>query len=287
MNLDYGTLEKFSGSYTTSHLSERTDDIVWRLKTQDEDWYYVYVIAEFQSKNDKWMAARIAEYVAELRMELIRAKIVKGDELLPPILPIVLYRGVSKWTSSKKLSQIQVSLPEPLTVTHDEYVLVDIHRLAQESLESETTVPSVFFRMERASNFEELRPILQEACEHFKGPHYEEIKRILLQWCKLVALPRYGFDKKAIPDVLTLEELTEMPYQYVDEAEREYYTKWKKDLIDTAYNDGEKNGIDKGDKNARLSIARTLASNGFDTEKIASFTGLSSSEVKTALQANP
>ncbi len=101
-------------------------------------------------------------------------------------------------------------------------------------------------------------------------------------------MQRYGFDKKNIPDVITLEELTEMSYQYVDEAEREYYTKWQKDLINTtAYSNGEKNGIDKGDKNARLSIARTLASNGFDTEKIASFTGLSSSEVKTALQANP
>ena len=120
MNLDYGTLEKFSGSYTTSHLSERTDDIVWRLKTQDEDWYYVYVIAEFQSKNDKWMAARIAEYDAELRMDLIRAKIVQDNKRLPPILPIVLYRGVSQWTSSKTLNQIQVALPEPMTDTKEE-----------------------------------------------------------------------------------------------------------------------------------------------------------------------
>ncbi len=64
--MDYATLEKLSGSYTTSHLSERTDDIVWRLKTQDGDWYYVYVITEFQSKNDKWMAARIAEYYSVL-----------------------------------------------------------------------------------------------------------------------------------------------------------------------------------------------------------------------------
>lgn len=53
MNLDYATLEKMSGSYTTTHLSERTDDIVWRLKTQDESWYFVYVITEFQTKNDK------------------------------------------------------------------------------------------------------------------------------------------------------------------------------------------------------------------------------------------
>ena len=114
---------------------------------------------------------------------------------------------------------------------------------------------------------------MQEACEHFKGPHYEEIKRILLQWWKLVAMQRYGFDKKNIPDVITLEELTEMSYQYVDEAEREYYTKWQKNLINTtAYNngknDGEKNGEKKGERNASIRIAKNLASMGMDTDKI-------------------
>ena len=73
---------------------------------------------------------------------------------------------------------------------------------------------------------------LQEACEHFRGPHFDEIKCILLQWCKLVDMPRYEFEQKDIPDVVTLEKLSEMPYQYADEAEREYYTKWKKDLIE-------------------------------------------------------
>ena len=173
-------------------------------------------------------------------------------------------------------------MPAPLTDTKEEYVLVDIHRLAKESLESETTVPSVFFRMERASDWDELCPILQEACEHFKGPHYEEIKRIFLQWCTLVAMPRYEFDKKAIPDVTTLEELTEMPYQYADEAEKTYYTKWKRDLIANA----EKDGIDKGDRNASIRIARNLASMGMDEDKIAFSTGLSSNDVHAALKAN-
>ena len=88
-------------------------------------------------------------------------------------------------------------------------------------------------------------------------------------------MPRYEFDQKATPDVITLEELTEMPYQYADEAEREYYTKWKRDLID------------KADRNARLSIAKTLASMGMDTDKIVLATGLSSNDVRAALQANP
>ncbi len=53
-------------------------------------------------------------------------------------------------------------------------------------------------------------------------------------------MPRYEFDEKIIPDVLTLEELTEMSYQYADEAERMYYTKWKRDLIKNAKKNGEK-----------------------------------------------
>ncbi|MBQ7618161.1 MAG: hypothetical protein IJS50_04735, partial [Desulfovibrio sp.] len=131
-----------------------------------------------------------------------------------------------------------------------------------------------FFRMERASDCDELHPILQEACEHFKGPHFDEIKRILLQWCKLVAMSRYEFEQKGIPDVVTLEELSEMPYQYADEAEREYYTKWKKDLIE------------KSEKNASIRIARNLVATGIGIDKISIITGLSNTDINAALQAN-
>ncbi|MBQ7607377.1 MAG: Rpn family recombination-promoting nuclease/putative transposase, partial [Desulfovibrionaceae bacterium] len=124
LDFDYSTLEKVSESHISSHLSQRIDDIIWRLKSKNNSWYYVYVITEFQTTNDKWMAARMAKYVAELRMELIRSHIVNDDELLPPILPIVLYNGVSRWTASKTLNSIQVALPEPLALpdTKEEYV---------------------------------------------------------------------------------------------------------------------------------------------------------------------
>ena len=281
MNFDYGSLEKVSEAHVTSHLNQKTDDIVWRLKTKDNVWHYVYVITEFQTKNYWWMVARIVEYVAELRLELIRLGLVTSGEKLPPILPIVLYRGVSRWTAPKTLDAIQIGLPEPLAFceTKEEYVLIDIHRLTQESLESETTIPSIFFRMERASNWDELQPLLQEACGHFKGEHYEEIKHIFLQWCKLVAMPRYEIDPKDIPDVITLEELSTMSYQYADEAEKEYYTKWKKDLKANLYNEAE--------KNASIRIAKNLAAMGMDTDKIVIVTGLSKTDVIAALQTNP
>ncbi len=60
------------------------------------------------------MAASVAKYVAELSMEMIRIGVVINKELLPQILPIVIYRETSKWTFSKSLNNIQISLPKPL-----------------------------------------------------------------------------------------------------------------------------------------------------------------------------
>ena len=110
-----------------------------------------------------------------------------------------------------------------------------------------------------------------------------------------------------------------MGYAYSCKEEEEYYTKWRKDLVADAEKTGDKNarmsmaktlasmGIDQNtistatgfssadvqaelqavDKNASIRIARKLASMGMETENIATATGLSSSDVQAALQANP
>ncbi|MBQ7618160.1 MAG: hypothetical protein IJS50_04730 [Desulfovibrio sp.] len=77
-------------------------------------------------------------------------------------------------------------------------------------------------------------------------------------------MPRYEFEQKDIPDVVTLEKLSEMPYQYADEAEREYYTKWKKDLIEKSEKIGE--------KNACIKVAKKLLALGMDIDKISIIT---------------
>ena len=45
-DLDFSTLEKVNGSYITDDLKERADDVIWRVKFQDE-WLYVYLLLEF------------------------------------------------------------------------------------------------------------------------------------------------------------------------------------------------------------------------------------------------
>ena len=167
------------------------------------------------------MAARIDEYVGELRMDLIRSGVVKSNELLPVIFPIVIYNGVTKWTAPLTLNDIQVKADESiLSYSKQRYFLIDIHRLVEESIEGRKTIPAIFFRMERAKNFEELIIILKDAYEYLKGEHYNDIRYSLLHWVKAEAIPRYELPIELFKNVNSLEELTDMSYVYASQEDK-------------------------------------------------------------------
>ena len=69
--LDYSTLEKVSCSYVSDDLKQREDDIVWRVKV-DGEWVYLYILMEFQSTVDKYMALRMMVYIGLLYQDLIK-----------------------------------------------------------------------------------------------------------------------------------------------------------------------------------------------------------------------
>ncbi len=101
--LDYTTLEKVPGSFITDDLREREDDIIWRVKYQSK-WVYVYLLIEFQSTIDPYMAVRVPLYTLLLYQDLIKTKQIGKNKLLPPVFPVVLYNGSKRWNSTTQLS---------------------------------------------------------------------------------------------------------------------------------------------------------------------------------------
>ncbi len=57
--LDITTLERCNGTYVPPDLRERRSDPVWRIRTRDEHWSYIYLLLEFQSRVDRFMAVRL------------------------------------------------------------------------------------------------------------------------------------------------------------------------------------------------------------------------------------
>ncbi|AHK80637.1 hypothetical protein M911_06040 [Ectothiorhodospira haloalkaliphila] len=80
----------------TDELRDREDDIIWRIRW-GKDWLYVYLLLEFQSSVDRFMAVRIMSYVGLLYQDLIRQNKLTPSGKLPPALPVVLYNGEERW----------------------------------------------------------------------------------------------------------------------------------------------------------------------------------------------
>ncbi|CAM5299694.1 Rpn family recombination-promoting nuclease/putative transposase [Thauera mechernichensis] len=69
--LDFSTLELVNSHYVSEDLRNRADDVVWRVRA-DERWVYLYLLIEFQSSVDRFMALRMLVYVGLLYQDLVR-----------------------------------------------------------------------------------------------------------------------------------------------------------------------------------------------------------------------
>ena len=100
-DVDWSTLERVSDSQISDDLRSRRDDLVWRVRW-GPDWLYLYLLLEFQSTVDTYMAVRVLVYVGLLYQALIRAGQLPPSGKLPPVVPIVLYNGRGRWTAPRR-----------------------------------------------------------------------------------------------------------------------------------------------------------------------------------------
>jgi predicted transposase/invertase (TIGR01784 family) len=132
--VDFATLERVSDNYVSDDLRSRADDIVWRVRCCDQD---LYVLIEFQSTSEPFMAVRVLTYEGLLYQDLIRTRRVAPGDGLPAILPIVLYNGPRRWSAPEDLaSSFRSGMPQALGkyVPHCRYLLIDESRYAAPDL---------------------------------------------------------------------------------------------------------------------------------------------------------
>ena len=140
--LDLRSLEKVPAAYVGDDFRQRHGDTVWRVRAAGAEggWAYVLVLLEFQSSSDATMALRVNEYTVMLYRELLRTKAVepsaeepsagereglapsheepsagereglaprmKKAGHLPPVLPVLLYNGESRWTAARDVRDL-------------------------------------------------------------------------------------------------------------------------------------------------------------------------------------
>jgi len=236
--LDFSTLEKVGNSFVSDDLRERHGDLIWRLRFNGEEggWFYLYLLLEFQSTSDPFMAVRLLTYVSLLLEEIIRRQKLKPGDRLPAVLPLVLHNGKRPWRAPRDLASLFVEVPPGLRhyLPRLRYLLLDEGRLDLDRPELAGNPIAALFQFEAAKtseNFPLLSQKLRDLLSREKDP---EFRRTLNNW--FISLVQRTFPGAIISETM---DLLEVPM--LEETVRE----WEKQIRREERREGEIMGVRK------------------------------------------
>src|SRR5689334_21801972 len=147
--LDLSTLERVDGTYVSDDLRSRESDVVWRVSWRGSP-LYVYLLLEFQSTVDRYMAVRVMTYLGLLYQDLIRQRTLPPSGLLPPVFLAGLYNGERAWQAPFDVADLIGPVPGGLDAYRPRlrYVLFDELRLPDVSTEERENLVAALFRLE-------------------------------------------------------------------------------------------------------------------------------------------
>ncbi|MBB3120204.1 Rpn family recombination-promoting nuclease/putative transposase [Pseudoduganella violacea] len=166
--LELGTLERVNGSYVGEEGAQRHSDMVWKVKMAGQ-WLYLYLLLEFQSTPDPWMALRMQVYIGLMYQDLVKRHELPAAHQLPPILPLVLYSGARRWTGSPDLADLIAACPAGMEALQaaQRFVLLDLRRL-----------------MRKHNGLRNIIVAMLRFKYESEGPGFAEVVTLLAEWLR-------------------------------------------------------------------------------------------------------
>ena len=259
--LDFSTLEQVPGHYVSAEHQQRESDLVWRLRLESDPgtedglepepgkslWFYIYILLEFQSRPDRFMAVRLLSYLSLFYEWLITVKKLTASRRLPPVLPIVLYNGQRRWTAPVQIAD----LIEPIFgglesyLPRFEYLVLDEGHLPREDLEPLDNPVTAIFQLEQTREIEDLRRIVWQLAELTADEDYREIRRDFAAWLRRVLLPA-NFPDATIPDTGDLREIDEMLAETVKTWPKQWLAQGRQEGRTEGHREGRREGRREG-----------------------------------------
>ncbi|WP_395401654.1 Rpn family recombination-promoting nuclease/putative transposase [Pseudoduganella sp. UC29_106] len=199
-------LQRCNGSYVSGTGRQRHSDMVWRIQRSPEP--PIYLLLEFQSHPDYWMALRMQVYVGLLCEDLVRQQKLRSRKL-PLLLPLVLYTGQAPWTSNTDLAALQEEAPASLRVLQPEqkYLLIDQSYLRAGPAVGRSVIASLL-EFEQASDDVDLLFALRHVNDWLVPQRSKALKQYIRDW--VVDRLRNEFRDLQIPPEFTLLEVHAM-----------------------------------------------------------------------------
>jgi predicted transposase YdaD len=238
--VDFETLERVEGSYVSEKLRRRESDMLWKVRWRGRS-LYVYILLEFQSRVDRFMAVRLMGYLALLYQDLIKQKALTRSGRLPPVFLLVLYNGKRRWLSALDVADLIESVPGGLEVyrPHLRYALLDEGRIPEMELESERNLAAALFQLEKSRDLDAFRRAIGRVVGETQFD--ESLRRSVHTWVTEVLIPA-RFPEFPLAEARSLEEVHTMLAETVKQWTRE----WKREGMEKGLKKGLKKGREEG-----------------------------------------
>ena len=275
-NLDYDKAERVEKSFITKGLKERESDLIWKLGWKGDE-VYIYLLLEFQSSVDYFMALRVLRYICELYQSLIDEGKFKKGQKLPAVFPVVLYNGDEPWSAPEAIAELIVGGVNSLHIPQFRYFKLAENEYDKEFLYKLENAVAVVFYAENADpgslhdSFEWLMKILE-------SEKNETVTVLLSNF--LVRLYQRNQKPEAIHELSDrTEALKEVPQMFEANFER-----WKARIAaeaeQRAMTVGREEGREQGHSEGISEVARRMLTAGYEAKTISELTGLSEESVK-------
>jgi len=197
-DLDFSRLERVNTKfYANRRPSRRRDgDVIWRLPMRVGSDVYIYLLFEFQSTNDRWMAARAQVYQGLLWQQVIDEQKLKEGDLIPPLLVLVLYNGEGSWKAPATTRElIDLSKDSALCRWQPKvkYRLIHIGKIPAAELAQRSSLVALLFRLEQRHSAEDLARLLDEVIDWFRNhDSHDRLQRVFAELIR-EAFARHGY----------------------------------------------------------------------------------------------
>lgn len=255
--------ERVNASYVGGNGEQRFSDMVWRLHLGGE-WLYVYLLLEFQSQSDPWMALRMQVYVGLLYQDLVRQRTITTQGKLPPVLPIVLYNGNGRWTGSTDMAGLILPPPQGLLALQPEqrYLLIDQSSYGNAELAAQANLAAALFRLERSRTYQDSRRVIANLVVWLRQPQYAALRLSFAQWIAGRLKHQLGENRRAktgdvMAELMEVDIMVEQKFEYWEDM-------WENEAIEKGMakglEQGLKKGLEQGRQEGKLSAMRAVLS---------------------------
>ena len=245
--LDFSSLEPVSEAHPRDEIGMRYNDLIWRLRWRDSgQWIYVYLLIEFQSADEPFMAVRVLDYDAGLYRQLVRALNLRRGDKLPIVFPLVLYRGASQWQAEEEVFDLIAPAPAEVApyLPHLRYLLLDANVYPAEELERMRNPAACLLWLEGSQTLD-TQPI-EQLVSLLPKSEATGLGRAMTQWLTRVFLPS-RLPGVTVPEVKKLEEVSAM----MQENAIDWSAQWREEGWRKGRQEGRKEGRQEGRQEGR------------------------------------